>query len=79
MVQSGKMPKEQAKLSAEEIVLIREWMPKQTARPGWIRMPWASGGGTQLLGVSTDSKSQGARRRTHPVDAFLLRRLHAEG
>ena len=35
MVQSGKMPKEQAKLSAEEIVLIREWIAQgaKTARP----------------------------------------------
>ena len=35
MVNSGKMPKEQAKLAAEEIVLIREWIAQgaKTARP----------------------------------------------
>ena len=83
MVQSGKMPKEQAKLSAEEIVLIREWIAQgaKTARPEPVD--------PDAVGITAEERSFWAFQpiqnpkvpegASHPVDAFLLRRLHAEG
>ena len=83
MVQSGKMPKEQAKLSAEEIALIREWIAQgaKTARPEPVD--------PDAVGITAEERSFWAFRpivnpkvpggAPHPVDAFLLRRLHAEG
>ena len=83
MVQSGKMPKEQAKLSAEEIVLIREWIAQgaKTARPEPVD--------PDAVGITAEERSFWAFQpiqnpkvpegASHPVDAFLLRRLHARG
>ena len=83
MVESGKMPKEQAKLSAEEIALIREWIAQgaKTARP--------EPGDPDTVGITAEERSfwafqpiqnpkvpEGAK---HPIDAFLLRRLHTKG
>ena len=83
MVQSGKMPKEKAKLAAEEIALIRKWIAHgaKTARP--------EPGDPDAVGITAEERSFWAFQpiqnpkvpegSKHPVDAFLLRRLHAEG
>ena len=83
MVNTGKMPKEQAKLSAEEIGLIRDWIAQgaKTARP--------EPEDPDAVGITDEERSFWAFQpiqnpkvpegAANPVDAFLLRRLHAEG
>lgn len=83
MVNSGKMPKEQAKLPAQEIALIREWIIQgaKTARPEpedpntvYIteeeRNYWA------FQPIQNPKVPEGA---PNPIDAFILRRLRSEG
>jgi len=83
MVNSGKMPKEQTKLPAEEIALIREWIAQgaKTARPEpedpdavliteEERNFWAFKP-IQEPKVPEDAEN--------PVDAFLLQQLREEG
>ena len=82
-VRDGKMPKDQAKLSKEEIAIIREWIVQgaKTARPEpddpnatliteEERSFWAFQP-IQAPAVPNNTKN--------PIDAFLLRRLNAVG
>ena len=79
-IRDGKMPKEQAKLPAEEIETIRQWIEQgaKTVRPEpdspdeWIteeeRSFWA------FQPIKTPPVPSGA---ANPIDAFLLRKLKA--
>ena len=82
MINSGKMPKEQAKLPAQEIALIRDWIIQgaKTARPEpedpntvYIteeeRNYWA------FQPIQNPKVPGGA---PNPIDAFLLRRLRSD-
>ena len=81
-VSDGKMPKEQDKLSAEQIDTLRQWIEQgaETVRPepdnpnDWIteeeRRFWA------FQPIKNPPVPGGA---ANPIDAFLLRRLKANG
>ena len=83
MIKSGKMPKGQAKLPAEEIELIGEWIAQgaKTARPEPVD-PDAIGITEEEYNFWAFQPTQDPKvpeDATNPVDAFLLRQLRAEG
>ena len=82
-VRDGKMPKDQKKLAAAEIALIREWIAQgaKTARPEPVdpnavlitteeRNFWA------FQPIKNPAVPKGAK---NPIDAFLLKQLKAKG
>ncbi len=85
-VRDGKMPKDQKKLAAAEIALIREWIAQgaKTARPEpedpdtvgiteEERNFWA------FQSIENPAIPNHAKGAKNPIDAFLLRKLNANG
>jgi len=90
LVESGKMPKRDKKLSPAEVALLRKWVATgaKTARPEPVELPKGTSGITeeersfwsfQPIRQLAVPKTKGRDRARTPVDAFLVAAMKPAG